>query len=56
MVWLYLSIVQMLQEIVPNFIRDTKLLSQYDHSIELLVNHMADLCINGVGSEIDRII
>lgn len=56
MMWLHMSIAEMLQEIMPDFVCDMKLLSQYDHSIKLLVNHMANLRVNGIGSEIEGVV
>src|ERR1700683_3964303 len=50
MVRLYVAVAK---EVTPNMVRHTILLPQNNHSIELLIDHMTNLRINGVGCNID---
>ena len=56
MVWLYMTIAEVLKEVMPNMGHNMILLPQNNHSIEFLVDHTANLHVNGVGCEIDGVI
>ena len=55
-VQLYMVVVEMLKEVTPNMVHHTILLPQNNHSIEFLIDHTTNLCINGVGCKIDGVI